>query len=56
MTQEEFVAKHAEVLKLRKQAEKLRYDLLLVESDLKVAERESSFLFHQLFDAAAARS
>jgi hypothetical protein len=48
---DEFVAKHTEVLALRKRAEDLRYQLQLVEMRLKEYERESSVMFHNLFNA-----
>lgn len=48
---EEFVAKHAEVLALRRRVEALQYELSLVEGRLRTADRESSVLFHNLFVA-----
>lgn len=48
---DEFVAKHTEVLNLRKRAEDLRYQLQLVEGRLQGLERESSVMFHNLFNA-----
>ena len=49
-TQEQFVSWHSEALRLRKKAESLRYQLNLVEQDLRNAERESSVRFRQLFN------
>lgn len=51
--QDAFIAKHKEALTLRKRVEQLRYDLRIAESYLRDAERESSVMFHNLFDRTA---
>jgi hypothetical protein len=46
----EFMCAYNDVLVLRKRIEKMRHELLIAESTLRDAERESSVLFRRMHD------